>query len=72
MTDAKNTPQILDDADLETATGGAAYIKLGDIEGESKLVNSFDLAGKRDIGTGAKPLPSEEVTLGYTEIEWTY
>ena len=27
MTDAKNTPQILNDADLETATGGAAYMK---------------------------------------------
>lgn len=72
MTDAKNTPQTLNDADLETTTGGAGFIKLGHIDGDTKLVNSFDLAGKRDIGTGAKPLPSEEVTLGYTEVEWTY
>lgn len=76
MTEAKNTPEVLNDADLETATGGAAYLKLDGIDGESKsgfkTINSFETVGKRDIGTGAKPLPTEEVTLGYTEVEWTY
>ena len=72
MTDTKKTAEVIADADLDAAQGGAAYLKLGDIDGESKVVNSFDLVGKRDIGTGAKPLPTEEVTLGYTEVEWTY
>ena len=69
MTD-KKTPETLNDADVDQISGGGAFLKLGDIDGESK--NSFELIGKRDIGTGAKPLPSEEVTLGYTEVEWTY
>ncbi|MEL7468402.1 MAG: hypothetical protein AAFN27_08100 [Pseudomonadota bacterium] len=75
MTDTK-APQALSDSDLETATGGAGYLKLGDIEGESisksRIVDSFETVGKRDIGTGGKPVATEEVTLGYTEVEWTY
>jgi len=33
--------------------GGPAYIKLGDIKGESRRV------------------ATEDITLGYTEVEWT-
>ena len=67
---SKTSPEALNDADLDQTSGGPAYLKLGDIDGESKY--SFDLAGKRDIGTGAKPLPAEDFTMGYTEVEWTY
>lgn len=67
---SKTNPEVLNDADLDQTSGGPAYLKLGDIKGES--INSFELAGKRGVRTGAKPLPTEEVTLGYTEVEWTY
>ena len=36
--------------------GGPAYMKLGDIKGDVQ----------------ASRLPSEQITLGYTEVEWTY
>ena len=67
MTSKKN-PEALNDADLDQTSGGPAYLKLGDIDGESK--NSFDLVGKRTAAT--RSLPAEEVTLGYTKVEWTY
>ena len=74
MTDIKTTAETIADADLDIVQGGGidAYLKLGDLNGESKTAYSFEMVGKRDIGTGAKPLPAEEVTLGYTEVEWTY
>ena len=48
MTD-KKTPQAIEDQELEQAQGGAGYLKLGDIEGESVMRNSFDLAIKPAI-----------------------
>ena len=70
MTDMKDTATLLVDNDLDNACGG--YVKIAGPDSNAKLVDSFEMAGKRDIGTGAKPLPSEQVTLGYTEVEWTY
>ena len=70
MTVEKNNAEVLDDAELDAVDGG--YVKIAEPGGLGKVVDSFELAGKRDIGTGAKPLPSEGVTLGYTEVEWTY
>lgn len=67
MTD-KKTPETLNDVDVDGISGGPAYVKLGDIEGQIK--NSFELIGKRT--PSRTPVPSEEVTLGYTEVEWTY
>lgn len=67
MTDKKN-PETLNDADVDQISGGPAYLKLGDIQGESK--DSYELIGKRTATRRA--LPTEEVTLGYTEVEWTY
>lgn len=67
MTDTK-TPETLNDADIDQISGGPAYLKLGDIKGES--INSFELTGKRTATRRA--VPTEELTLGYTEVEWTY
>lgn len=73
----KTSPEVLTNADLETVTGGdkVSYL-LSDVKAAYKptleIVDSFETVGKRDIGTGGKPLPTEEVTLGYTEVEWTY
>lgn len=49
MTDRKK-PETIEDADLDQARGGAAYLKLGDIDGESKV--SFDMAIKPELTTG--------------------
>lgn len=44
----------VDAVDAADVKGGPAFMKLGDIKGESTKVRS------------------EEITLGYTEVEWTY
>lgn len=70
MTDRKDTATEIDDAALETATGGAGYIKIGDIDGESAVtVTSWDMVGKRDIGTGAKT--GGEVSF-VTSVQYPY
>lgn len=72
----KTNPEVLTDADLETSTGGqkVTYTET-DVKAaynpSFETVNSFETVSKRVAG-GAKPLPTEEVTLGYTEVEWTY
>ena len=76
MSDKKN-PQTIEDRDLDSAQGGAidAFLKLGDIDGESKEMatsTSYDLVGKRDIGTGARTgsdtVPTESFSLNYEKI----
>ena len=69
MTD-KTAPSTLTDADLDMSGGVDGTFKF--FKPNEPIKDSYELAGKRDIGTGAKPLPSEQVTLGYTEVEWTY
>ena len=66
----QNAPIELGDTDLDISGGRDGTFKF--FKPNEPTVDSFELAGKRDIGTGAKPLPTEEVTLGYTEVEWTY
>ena len=78
MTNKKSTPSALNDADLEATSGGdkVSYLLNGDIKAAYKpafeTVDNFDLAGRRDIGSGGTPLPTEEIPLGYTEVEWNY
>lgn len=67
MTDTK-TPETLNDADIDQISGGPAYLKLGDIKGES--MDSYELIGKRTPTRRA--VPTETITMGYTEVEWTY
>ena len=43
----KKAPEKIDDQELDQAQGGAGYLKLGDIDGESTMRNSFDLAIKK-------------------------
>ncbi len=69
MTDKKK-PEMLDDAELDQASGGASYLKLGDIDGESflKLGDidgeskfNYDLIGKRGVGTGANTVTGDKL-----------
>ena len=58
MTDKTLTE--LNDADLDGAAGGLQY-KL-----DRAFIKSWSTSGDAD------DRPTEEVTLGYTEVEWTY
>lgn len=64
----KKEPQALEDADLDETSGGPAYLKLGDIDGESRLKIgdidgeskfSFDLVGKHVVGIGSNTVTGE-------------
>ena len=65
MTDKKN-PEALNDTDVDQISGGNGYLRVGDVQGAFK--GSTDLNGK----PSARNVPTEEITLGYTEVEWTY
>ena len=70
MTDHKK-PAEMKDEDLDSVQGGAGYLKLGDIDGES--VNSFDLTMKRGVAGGrASAAPVEDFKLNYEKIKWEY
>lgn len=75
MTNTKDSATLLVDGDLDAACGG--YVKIAGIDGLHQSVNSFDLTGKRDIGTGTRQaagdtVPVEDLALNYEEIKWTY
>ena len=48
----ESASEELSEDELETVAGGAGYLKIGDIKGESRIFN--------------------KLSLGYTEVEWTY
>ena len=65
-------PEMIEDGALDQTQGGAvdAFFKLEGLKGESKdsmLQTSYDLVGKRDIGTGAD-VPTESFSLNYEKI----
>lgn len=71
MTDDRK-PEEIDDADLDQAEGGAGYLKIGDIKGES--VNSSNVTLKRgtippaaDTASSAHT-PREHVSFTYQKI----
>ena len=58
MTDQKK-PESIEDADLDQVGGGAAYLKLGDIDGESKM--SFDMVVKPELTKGTSGLRATNI-----------
>lgn len=72
MTDDKKPTEIQDD-DLEQVDGGAIYLKLGDIDGTSKTVNSFNLTMKRGtVDAAGDALPTEDFSMNYEKIKVKY
>lgn len=65
----KKKPEALDDADLDETSGGPAFLKIGDIDGESRLKIgdiageskfSYDLIGKNGIGIDANTVTGDK------------
>ena len=52
-----NESKTVDAQEAADVKGGPAFMKLGDIKGEA---------------TDTTKVRSEQITLGYTEVEWTY
>ena len=62
MTDQINA-ETLSDTDLDDAAGGRVLMR---------LKNAGVMRDRVNTSASSDPLPTEEVTLGYTEVEWSY
>lgn len=60
----------LDEADLEAIDGGPAYLKLGDIDGESRVVAKSAQQLKLDRGGVSNKPDSENLSLNFEKIKF--
>ena len=65
----KTKPETVEDAALDQAQGGAGYLKLGDIEGESVMRNSFDMAIKPAMVKGVDGVRATGIRIQHDDTK---